>query len=538
MIADLIQKKQSAAADAAADQKDAIEKKNAAILAQAKDDFAKLFGDVNDEIQAIRQPGTGFNMGVDGVINSVSLIVQSDELSLSPMSFDWSPSGKIYCKVKDGNGNSVKSFDFSYPNVTLADALYCANQHFPEWKKRREEKLACIRNQRVGELLALRNWRMQDAQTANATYAQLKELDANVAENRMSQWKEDVIKEYSRCFATCTESRYRDDAFRWREYVNAANPDLARKLFAQWEKDNEKYIKQQAEKEDALYCANQHFPEWKKRREEKLACIRNQRVGELLALRNWRMQDAQTANATYAQLKELDANVAENRMSQWKEDVIKEYSRCFATCTESRYRDDAFRWREYVNAANPDLARKLFAQWEKDNEKYIKQQAEKERKQTEYAAAVEKWRADLAEWAKKEVSRLWKPFSVVRVRYSPIGYAGSDREESDAIYSVHCIGSLEEVVEAATKPGAILEAYDCGKMKLKAIGAFLDAETVATYTAEPPAIDGYVPFTREFDAGGIYRVSMPPFITEQPSGCPVRPTNPDGTSDDSDEISF
>ena len=409
MIADLIQKKQSAAADAAADQKDAIEKKNAAILAQAKDDFAKLFGDVNDELHALRQPGTGFNMGVDGVINSVSLIVQSDELSLSPMSFDWSPNGKIYCKVKDGNGNFVKSFDFSYPNVTLADALYCANQHFPEWKKRREEKLACIRNQRVGELLAPRNWRMQDAQTANATYVQLKELDADIAENRMSQWKEDVIKEYSRRFATCTESQYRDDAFRWREYVNAANPDLARKLFAQWEKDNEKYIKQQAEKE---------------------------------------------------------------------------------------------------------------------------------RKQTEYAAAVEKWRADLAEWAKKEVSRLWKPFSVVRVRYSPIGYAGSDREESDAIYSVHCIGSLEEVVEAATKPGAILEVYDCGKMKLKAIGAFLDAETVATYTAEPPAIDGYVPFTREFDAGGIYRVSMPPFITEQPSGCPVRPTNPDGTSDDSDEISF
>ena len=410
MIANLIQQKRTDAADAAADQKDAIEKKNAAILAQAEDDFAKLFGDVNDEIQAIRQPGTGFNTGVDGVINSVSLIVQSDELSLSPMSFDWSPSGKIYCKVKDGNGNFVKSFDFSYPNVTLADALYCANQHFPEWKKRREEKLICIRNQRVGELLAPRNWRMQDAQTANATYAQLKELDANVAENRMSQWKEDVIKEYSRRFATCTESQYRDDAFRWREYVNAANPDLARKLFAQWEKDNEKYIKQQAEKE---------------------------------------------------------------------------------------------------------------------------------RKQTEYAAAVEKLRADLAEWAKKEVSRLWKPFSVVRVRYSPIGYAGSDREESDAIYSVHCIGSLEEVVEAATKPGAILEVYDCGKMKLKAIGAFLDAETVATYTAEPPAIDGgYVPFAREFYAGGIYCINMPPFTTDQPSGCPVRPANPDGTNDDSDEISF
>jgi hypothetical protein len=147
------------------------------------------------------------------------------------MSFDWSPNGKIYCKVKDGNGNFVKSFDFSYPNVTLADALYCANQHFPEWKKRREEKITCIRNQRVGELLAPRNWRTQDAQTANATYVQLKELDVDAAENRMSQWKEEVIKEYSHCFATCTESRYLDDAFRWREYVNAADPELARKLF-------------------------------------------------------------------------------------------------------------------------------------------------------------------------------------------------------------------------------------------------------------------------------------------------------------------
>ncbi len=290
---------------------------------------------------------------------------------------------------------------------------------------------------------------------------------------------------------------------------------------------------------DALYCANQHFPEWKKRREEKITCIRNQRVGELLAPRNWRTQDAQTANATYVQLKELDAAAAENRMSQWKKDVIAEYSCRFATLTESRYLDDAFRWREYVSAADPELARKLFSQWEKDNEKLIKRQAEKERKQAEYNAAVEKWRADLVEWAKKETARLWKPFSVVRVRYCPIGYAGSNNEESDAIYSVHCIGSLDEVVVTATKPGAILEVYDFGKMKPKAIGAFLDAETVATYTAEPPAIDrGYVPFAREFYAGGTYCINMPPFTTDQPTGCPVRPTDPDGTSDDSDEINF
>lgn len=344
---------------------------------------------------------------MDGVINSVSLVVQSDELSLSPMSFDWSSNGKIYCKVKDGNGNFVKSFDFSYPNVTLADALYCANQHFPEWKKRREEKITCIRNQRVGELLAPRNWRTQDAQTANATYVQLKELDAAAAENQMSQWRRSVIAEYSHRFATCTESQYVDDAFRWREYVSAVDPELARKLFAQWEKDNEKYIKQRAEKE---------------------------------------------------------------------------------------------------------------------------------RKQAEYTAAVEKWRADTKKWAEKETARMWKPFSVVRVRYCPIGYVGSD--ESDAICSVHCIGSLDGVVAAATKPGAIVEVYVAGAMQKMAIGAFLDAETVATYTAEPPAIDGYVPFTREFDAGGIYRVSMPPFITEQPSGCPARPVNPDGMNDDSDEISF
>ena len=409
MIANLIKQKRTDAADAAADKKSKLDTENTETLRKAKDDLDSLFGDISDEMDAIRQPGTGYTTDKDGRINSVSLVVQSDELELATMEFHWSPNAKIYCTFGRDILNDRSSFDFGRPNVTLADALLHANRIFPEWKAKRDE-------------------------------------------------------------------------------VAAAS--------------------------------------------------RARRIESLLAPRNWIVSDAQRANATYLQLKELDADIAENRMSQWKEDVIKEYSRCFANCTESQYVDDAFRWREYVSAVDPGLARKLFAQWEKDNEKHIKQRAEKERKQTEYNAAVEKWRADLVEWAKKETARLWKPFSVVRVRYSPIGYTGSNNEESDAIYSVHCIGSLDEVVAAATKPGAILEVYDFGKMKPRAIGAFLDAETVATYTAEPPAVDSCLPFAREFDARGIYRVSMPPFITEQPSGCPVRPTNPDGTRDDSDEISF
>ena len=410
MIADLIQQKRTDAADAAARKKSKLDTENTETLRKAKADFDNLFGEMSEEMDAIRQPGTGYTADKDGRINSVSLVVQSDELELASMEFHWSPNAKIYCTFGRDILNDRSSFDFGRPDVTLADALLHANRIFPEWKAKRDEVVAASRARRIKSL-----------------------LDRG----------------------------------------------------------------------------------------------------------NWIINDAQTANATYLQLKEIDADAAENRMGQWKEDVIKEYSRCFATLTESRYLDDAFRWREYVSAVDPELARKLFSQWEKDNEKLIKQQAEKERKQAEYNAAVEKWRADLAEWAKKETARLWEPFSVVHVRYSPIGYAGSDREESDAIYSVHCIGSLEEVVEAATKPGAILEVYDCGKMKPKAIGAFLDAETVATYTAEPPAIDGgYVPFVREFYAGGTYCINMPPFTTEQPSGCPVRPANPDGTSDDSDEINF
>ncbi len=61
--------------------------------------------------------------------------------------------------------------------------------------------------------------------------------------------------------------------------------------------------------------------------------------------------------------------------------------------------------------------------------------------------------------------------------------------------------------------------------------------TAATYTTEPPAIDSYVRFSKEFYVGGVC-INMPPFTTEQPTGCPVRPTDPDGTSDDSDEINF
>lgn len=59
----------------------------------------------------------------------------------------------------------------------------------------------------------------------------------------------------------------------------------------------------------------------------------------------------------------------------------------------------------------------------------------------------------------------------------------------------------------------------------------------ATYTTEPPAIDSYVRFSKEFYVGGVC-INMPPFTTEQPTGCPVRPVSPDGSDDDSDEISF
>ena len=163
--------------------------------------------------------------------------------------------------------------------------------------------------------------------------------------------------------------------------------------------------------------------------------------------------------------------------------------------------------------------------------------AQKERERAAYAAAMEQWRADLKEWAQKETSRMWKPFSVTYVRYVPIGYAGSTDEDIDVIQGVYCIGTLEDVVAKAMEPGAILEVYDCGAIKKKAIGSFLDAETAATYTTEPPAIDSYVRFSKEFYVGGVC-INMPPFTTDTPTGCPVRPTNPDGTSDDSDEINF
>lgn len=166
-----------------------------------------------------------------------------------------------------------------------------------------------------------------------------------------------------------------------------------------------------------------------------------------------------------------------------------------------------------------------------------RESAQKERESAAYATAMTQWRADLKEWAQKETSRMWKPFSVTYVRYVPIGYAGSTDEDIDVIQGVYCIGTLEDVVAKAMEPGAILEVYDCGAIKKKAIGAFLDAETAATYTTEPPAIDSYVRFSKEFYVGGVC-INMPPFTTEQPTGCPVRPTNPDGTSDDSDEINF
>jgi hypothetical protein len=415
MIADLIQQKRTDAADAAARKKSKLDAENTETLRKAKADFDNLFGEMSEEMDAIRQPGTGYTADKDGRINSVSLVVQSDELELASMEFHWSPNAKIYCTFGRDILDNRASFDFGRPDVTLADALLHANRIFPEWKAKRDEVVAASRARRIESLLDRRNWRTQDAQTANATYVQLKELDADIAENRLRQWKEEVIRECSDYLSSYTAPEYREAALGWRDRLGAADPELADDLFAKWEEDIAANVARQAEKE--------------------------------------------------------------------------------------------------------------------------RENALKERERAAYATAMTQWRADLKEWAKKETSRMWKPFSVTYVRYAPIGYAGSTDEDIDVIQGVYCIGALEDVVAKAMEPGAILEVYDCGAIKKKAIGAFLDAETAATYTTEPPAIDSYVRFSKEFYTGGVC-VIMPPFTTDQPSGCPVRPTNPDGTDGDSGEINF
>ena len=232
----------------------------------------------------------------------------------------------------------------------------------------------------------------------------------------------------------------------------------------------------------------------------------------------------------------LDSDIAEKRLRQWKESVVEEYSRCLKNNTEPEYRDSAILWRDHIGAADPGLADELFAKWEKDAETYVVQRAEKERSHAAHAAAMEQWLSDLKEWAKKETARMWKPFSVVYVRYAPIGYTGNTDEGTDVVGGVYCIGALEEVVAAAMKPGAILDVYSCGAVKKKAIGAFLDAETAAAYTTEPPTIDSYLRFSRELYVGGVC-INMPPFTDDMPTGCPVRPVNPNGVVD-SDEINF
>ena len=287
---------------------------------------------------------------------------------------------------------------------------------------------------------------------------------------------------------------------------------------------------------DALLHANRIFPEWKAKRDEVVAASRARRIESLLDRRNWKSHDAHTANDTYRQLKEIDSDIAEKRLRQWKESVVEEYSRCLKNNTEPEYRDSAILWRDHIGAADPGLADELFAKWEKDAETYVVQRAEKERSHAAHAAAMEQWLSDLKEWAKKETARMWKPFSVVYVRYAPIGYTGNTDEGTDVVGGVYCIGALEEVVAAAMKPGAILDVYSCGAVKKKAIGAFLDAETAAAYTTEPPTIDSYLRFSRELYVGGVC-INMPPFTDDMPTGCPVRPVNPNGVVD-SDEISF
>lgn len=260
----------------------------------------------------------------------------------------------------------------------------------------------------------------------------------------------------------------------------------------------------------AIYAAHAAYPQWKQRQDES----RQKRIRELC--RNWDPDYSSEILENYARLKEIDPELAERKLETWKQEVIARFG------NPADYTYNVEEWLvkqrvEKVRSIDPARADQCLAH-------YKLSAARRQQELDAYYANHNQWLADCDTWARTETTRFWQNFEVVRVRYAPIGYTGSASEDTDAIGTVFCVGTLEQVVAVAKTPGAILNIVQWGRMTQRAIGAFLEAETVARHN-EAPSTHKELSYCRQVWVENIC-VNIPPFVTGDPVPPPAEPEKP------------
>lgn len=270
----------------------------------------------------------------------------------------------------------------------------------------------------------------------------------------------------------------------------------------------------------AFLLASQGYPKWKALKEQEVS----EKIERLISAVRRFIFAPEDAEKYVLELESIDPESAAKARSELNKEIIEELGKPWRWEAGTQEKD-VLNWYRILSRADQSFADERLALYNENVATAQRKQAEREAEEERQNQLRAQYRADCTAWAESETARIWQPFTVICVRYAPIGYNGSSDEDAAVLRQVYAFGSLENVVAKATTPGAILDVYAFGKVQKLAIGAFLDAHVAADFGTVPGiGIPAKYHATRY--AGGCY-VNFPPFIEERPTDPPVHPLGND-----------
>lgn len=178
------------------------------------------------------------------------------------------------------------------------------------------------------------------------------------------------------------------------------------------------------------------FPRMEEARRE--ACLHPRTTSQQTA------RSSQLANArcpynqwTIRELKEIDSDAAEKRLRQWKEEVIQEYSHCFATCTEEADILTMLFVEKILSLRR--RSGNLPASFLHNGKRTTRSTLSSKLKRAQAHRVRCRCRSGAPTWrnGRRRSFPIMKPFSVVASDTRPLAMLATTA--GDAIYSVHCI---------------------------------------------------------------------------------------------------
>lgn len=155
-----------------------------------------------------------------------------------------------------------------------------------------------------------------------------------------------------------------------------------------------------------------------------------------------------------------------------------------------------------------------------------------------YRTEIAEWREACRAWAEEWTAKLWQPWELTKVRYTPLRMpADFDYEFATEGGLIEEVAVLNEIADCVAVGANLTEvkSYD-GRVSEIVIGAFLDAHVIV---CDAPSTTDALGYHRHYSEGG-YVVNVPAIVAEQPDPAPKKPATPEGVREiyNNEEIPF